>query len=283
MQIEELNKTQIILLTLLVSFVTSIATGIVTVTLMDQAPADVVRTVNRVVERTVERVVPGPAAVVTEIKEVPVIITEESLVMKVINNSSPSVVKIVNEKDHTVVLGNAFAVGPNRLITTSNLFPVAAVVATSSRSNRNSQPVVGPNPADYVIINERSQIAAIESIVKSADGRFYILTLKPIDLTSSESVNISSGLKFSANPAVVGQTVVALGYDSSGESNVSVGIVSSASAVSTSTPVAKIATNAASSGNIGAPLLNINGEVVGLNEGVGVAAPASEVKKALTI
>ena len=35
---EHLNKQQLILLTLLISFVTSIATGIVTVSLMDQAP-----------------------------------------------------------------------------------------------------------------------------------------------------------------------------------------------------------------------------------------------------
>ena len=58
MDIEHLNRTQIILLTLLVSFVTSIATGIVTVTLLAQAPQGVTQTINRVVERTVERVVP---------------------------------------------------------------------------------------------------------------------------------------------------------------------------------------------------------------------------------
>ncbi len=56
MAVEDLNKNQIILLTLLVSFVTSIATGIVTVTLIDQAPAPVAQTINQIVERTIERV-----------------------------------------------------------------------------------------------------------------------------------------------------------------------------------------------------------------------------------
>ncbi len=56
MDIEDLNKSQIILLTLLVSFVTSIATGIVTVSLMEKAPKDVVRVTQRVVEHVVEKV-----------------------------------------------------------------------------------------------------------------------------------------------------------------------------------------------------------------------------------
>ena len=70
MDLEQLTKTQIVLLTLFVSFVTSIATGIVTITLMDQAPSDVTRTIDRVIEKTVERVVPGETKVVERIKEV---------------------------------------------------------------------------------------------------------------------------------------------------------------------------------------------------------------------
>ena len=58
MDIEQLNKFQIVLLTLLVSFITSIATGIVTVALMEQAPPVIPQTINRIVERTIERTVP---------------------------------------------------------------------------------------------------------------------------------------------------------------------------------------------------------------------------------
>ncbi|MEX2028861.1 MAG: hypothetical protein WD963_00050 [Candidatus Paceibacterota bacterium] len=59
MDIKDLNKSQLILLAVLLSFVTSIATGITTVTLMQQAPASVIVPVTRIVQETVEKIVPA--------------------------------------------------------------------------------------------------------------------------------------------------------------------------------------------------------------------------------
>ncbi len=64
---EHLSKQQLILLALLVSFVTSLSTGIVTVSLMDQAPQGVTRTVSQVIERTIQAAVPQDAAVGTAV------------------------------------------------------------------------------------------------------------------------------------------------------------------------------------------------------------------------
>ncbi len=72
MNIDDLSKSQLLLLTLLVNFVMSIATGIVTVSLLDVAPATVTQTVNRIVEHTVETVTPasqGAGAVTSQPSE----------------------------------------------------------------------------------------------------------------------------------------------------------------------------------------------------------------------
>lgn len=98
MDIEHLTKSQIVLLVLLVSFVTSIATGIVTVTLLEEAPPVVTQTINRVVEHTVERVVPGETQTATVIEtEKTVVVNEEDLITSAIEKNVDKIVKIYRD------------------------------------------------------------------------------------------------------------------------------------------------------------------------------------------
>lgn len=98
MDLEHLTKHQIVLLTLLVSFVTSIATGIVTVSLVNQAPPSVTRTINQIVEHTVERVVPatqGAAAVTTT--EHTVVVKDDDLAAQSIAKMQKALVRITEK------------------------------------------------------------------------------------------------------------------------------------------------------------------------------------------
>ena len=87
MDIKDLNKHQLILLALLLSFVISIATGITTVTLMQQAPASVTVPINRVVRETVEKIVPG--ATTNNVQTV--VVKEEDLVVDAIAKNQSAI------------------------------------------------------------------------------------------------------------------------------------------------------------------------------------------------
>ncbi len=98
MDLEHLTKHQIMLLTLLVALVTSIATGIVTVSLLNQQPQGVTRTINQIVERTVQTVVPATqdaaAAAPTTVTTKTVVVKDSDLTTQSIATVQKSIVRI---------------------------------------------------------------------------------------------------------------------------------------------------------------------------------------------
>jgi hypothetical protein len=115
MELKHLTNSQLILLTLLVSFVTSIATGITTVALLAQAPQSVSQTINRVIQQTVENVVPGT----TETKTI--VIKEEDLIIDAIANTQSAIVSVYDkevliEKGTLVSNGEKVLVGSAQFI-----------------------------------------------------------------------------------------------------------------------------------------------------------------------
>jgi hypothetical protein len=103
MDLEQLTKHQIVLLTLLVSFVTSIATGIVTVSLMNQAPPGVTKVVNQIVEHTIEKVVPSSQGAAATMTEKTVVVKDDDLAAQSIAKAQKSIIRIVAEGKDTLI------------------------------------------------------------------------------------------------------------------------------------------------------------------------------------
>lgn len=256
---EELNKNQIVLLTLLISFITSIATGIVTVTLLDQAPPEVTQTINRVVERTVEKVVPGEGGS-TVVKEVPVIVTEEELIVKAINNASPRVFRLmmIDKNGEKKQIGSAVYIDRRGYFATD-----------ASLFNDNPS-------SDYFVVDEDNNEYKAELATKGS--RAALVRVKESSLAVFQKFyEDRKPLGFYLGDINVGQTVIGVGATAGGNHIVSVSIVSSLSGLGNATSTV-MNTNAVTIENIGGPLLHIQGESLGINSTTGTAISIKEVK-----
>lgn len=273
---EDLNKQQIVLVTLLVSFVTSIATGIVTVTLMDQAPAGVTQTINRVVERTIERVVQEPsdsqkASVVT--KET-VVVKEDDLVVFAVEKNSPSLVRLeLGTKDNPYSSVAALGI----MLTKDGIFAVDA-----------NNTIVGASYSVRLPDGTHLEAQRIYNAEKQGLVLFKSVTEKDVQVSfAAAPLGDSEGIK-------LGQAVVFLGGR---ESNmVKTGIISNLryeknniKTQSTTTPtvsvqvVADITTNIEDMGSLGGVLSNLSGETIGFGPAAFTSRffPSSQLKSAL--
>ena len=124
MDLNDLNKSQLILLAILLSFIVSIATGITTVTLMQQAPDSVTVPINRIVRQTIEKIeqVEGRTTIET------VVIKEEDLVVDAIAKNKSSVFiltkEIQNDNNDIVEVsaGRGFMVSDKNIIVADAMF-----------------------------------------------------------------------------------------------------------------------------------------------------------------
>ena len=220
MNIEELSKSQLILLTILVNFVTSVATGIITVSLLDNAPPFVTQTVNRVVEHTIETVYQvEPAAVVQAPAP-----SNQDLVMSAIGADATRAVAIYDASTGTST--PAISVG--------TYVPNARAVVTASQDALPKETLIGFPDGSYIPASLAHEGKGI-MIYGFADKSVLPKATSPTLITAGE-------LK-------LGETVLALSADGSAAT----GIVSRVSSTGIHTTLPDIGNGSAAvdlSGNL---------------------------------
>lgn len=245
MNIEDLNKTQLILLTLLVNFVTSIATGVLTVSLLDETSPTVTQTVNRIVERTVDSVATSPVVIPSILppKEVPAVPTDEELRTKAISANTARTVAIYKNMS-----GKLF-------LTTGTYLPKSkAVVTVATGGLLNDVAIMFPN-------------GTFVEASKSKSGSGLVIYGFADDAVLPEAP--ASGLVAAAD-IKPGQTAIALMSDK----NAVTGMVTKVDAAGISTNFGDIP--------VGGSVVNLAGNVIGLSQGTATFIPAELIDKLLS-
>ena len=234
MDLEHLNKKQVLLLSLLVSFVASIATGIVTVSLMEQAPPQVAATVNHIVERTVQQMVPvaGPATVSTTVKTV--VVKNDDLAAQSIASVRKSIIRIVDKTAPDTLVARGIIVDAKGTAITDHASLDATLSYEAILADGSRVPVELRTPAS------------------STSGSVSTVVLK---LSSTTPALIAATF---ADPSklALGQSVLRIGGD--GEDVVGDGIISSLP------PGGKWVQASVGATMPGSIIINLFGEVVGM-------------------
>lgn len=260
MDINDLNKSQFFLLILLVMFVTSVTTAIVTVTLLDQSPkGGFSGAVTQVVERTIEKIVPGATTTIVKIVREAPLPNEGELIAQAVNRVSPSVVE-VSQKDENgnKKLGTGFVLVEGLIVTGAKNLPVGLKELSVSFGKANLQ-------ADLISRDDNHGVAFFR-----------------VNASGTEIVKAG---QLAEDAPTVGQTVVGLSVAGDGSAEIATGIVIDlASVTATSTNLAAtstaglIRTNVVNSDNLGGPIIDTQGRIVGVGIARGYALASDTLK-----
>jgi hypothetical protein len=131
MNIEELSKQQLLLLMILVNFVVSIATGVLTVSLLDQAPASITQTVNRIVDHTVETVSTPIQIIGPKSPSTPAAPTTEQLLTSAVSADAARSVLVYHGATTTSAIAFGVYLPKSRAVATATVkgLPLEATIA----------------------------------------------------------------------------------------------------------------------------------------------------------
>ena len=230
MDIKELNKTQLILLAVLLSFVTSIATGITTVTLMQQAPASFTVPVNRVIQQTVDKIEQVEGKTVTQT----VVVKEEDLVVDAIAKNKSAIFTITKENQNPdfsiteISAGRGFAISTNGIIAAdATLVPDKETYYVKNDSGKFKADFIGTNKSGFAFLKIGAPVNGTDKII------FTVPTFGDL-----------SKMKIGQDVLVLGETVnssIFEGLDKNGNINLNV-----------------------SKANAGGLVFNLDGEALGI-------------------
>ncbi len=308
---EEMSKHQLVLLVLLVSFMTALVTGIVTVTLMDQAPKPITQTIQRVIERSIGKEFAAPLPV-DEAKQLELAATARDILIEdIITRTSPAVVSIIASKDVPVLeecIGNPSPDEQLQQFLPDSRIPQYCQKGTQKRQVSagsgffvggdglvlTNKHVVNDTSAEYTIIINNGEKFAVKVLARDPLNDMAVLKVNPL----ADGRNFPSIALGNSDTAKIGQSAIAIG-NALGEfqNTVSVGVISGlARSFTASSPASGsedlsgiIQTDAAiNPGNSGGPLLDLRGEVIGLNtaiaegaQSIGFAIPINQIKRSL--
>ena len=235
MDLEQMTKHQVVLLTLLVSFVTSIATGIVTVSLMDQAPSGVTRVVNQIVEHTVQTVIPATqSAAALTTTEKTVVVKDDDLTAQSIAKVQRSIIRIV-------------AKGSDQLVARGVIIDAKGTALTDAAA------MVVSGAKDFeAILSDGTRVPAVS---RAAATSTQLLTL---DVAVGTSTAVAPAAVADPSKLSLGQSVIRIGGN--GADTVGSGVI--ASLPNKDTP--NLIESSVSSATSGSVLITLFGEVVGI-------------------
>jgi S1-C subfamily serine protease len=194
---------------------------------------------------------------------IPIQVSEEELIVKIIGKSAGAVVKIYG--DNFSNTGTGFVTtGQHVVSNTRTLLESKGGFRALMADNRIAN-------LELLTFDPTTTIAVFK--IKSFEQKKDLISgILSSDAKTSDLTAPAPELKLSANEVAVGQTAIGLGSDGAA----SVGIISSSFTDATSSMIL-LKTNAATGDNIGGPLLNIRGEVVGISKEAGVSIAASTI------
>lgn len=306
---EDITKKQLFLLLLLVSIVTGVSSAIIVYSLVFQTSQPITQVIQKVIDKSLESpkaTLPPEDVVALENAA----LARDTLIQDIATRVSPAVISVIATKD-VLVMEQIFTNPLPQDDLFSQLFPDFNLQIPQLRQKGTEKKQISAGSG--FLISKDGLIITNRHVVEDKDAEYTAIlnngkklpakiiardALKDFAVLKIEGSNFSFLSLGDSDRVKVGQTAIAIG-NALGEfqNTVSLGIISGLRRTLTASGAASgpeelsgvFQTDAAiNPGNSGGPLLNLEGEVIGLDtaiaegaQNVGFAIPINQIKKSL--